>query len=376
MKNQNDMKVSTKEKESKGSEGNAEKASGEGNLLLTSIFVKIFSRDLLHMYCLFGILAATIWLSSIMRAVLERADELSSKNPDYDWPTHHDIWHMLIAAVTISIARHIFVSLLTNPMKRILKPCAESEIRPRAEKMTTSLFKTLFYIFIVSWAYIMLKDTEFLGSQFGGSGDFKNIWKGFPYHDYPDGTRLYYMVSFAYHAQSLFFHVLISEPRNDYMEMLLHHTVTCFLIYLSFVLNYFRVGMMVLFVHDFSDIFVYFGKFVADLKWNVQLPTYLVIMSAFGYSRLYVYPVYVIRWGALYCDDVSNVTILGRDVGIAMLTMLLTLHIYWYCLLLKLGYSKVLKGKVAEDVFGKIEADQKDLTQKEFVDAEIKKKNE
>eukprot|EP00357_Protocruzia_adherens_P019121 CAMPEP_0115013952 /NCGR_PEP_ID=MMETSP0216-20121206/25747_1 /TAXON_ID=223996 /ORGANISM="Protocruzia adherens, Strain Boccale" /LENGTH=227 /DNA_ID=CAMNT_0002383515 /DNA_START=668 /DNA_END=1351 /DNA_ORIENTATION=- len=220
----------------------------------------------------------------------------------------------------------------------------------------------------------MFKDTEFLGSQMGGAGDFKNIWVGFPYYDYPEQTKLYYMVSFAYHFHSLLFHVLISEPRSDYMEMLLHHTVTCFLLYLSFILNYVRVGVCVLFLHDVSDIFVYLAKVLVDFKLTVlQLPAYVALMTVFGYCRLYVYPVYVIPWGSIYAEDVVQGEVLGWDVSAAMLIMLQVLHVYWYALLLKMGITKIFKGKGAEDVIAKVEVDQKDMTEEELVEAEIQK---
>ena len=59
-------------------------------------------------------------------------------------------------------------------------------------------------------------------------------WTELPYHVVPEDVRLYYMISLAYHTHSLIFHVS-GERRNDFMEMILHHTCTIFLMSFSYV---------------------------------------------------------------------------------------------------------------------------------------------
>eukprot|EP00357_Protocruzia_adherens_P028042 CAMPEP_0115021162 /NCGR_PEP_ID=MMETSP0216-20121206/30699_1 /TAXON_ID=223996 /ORGANISM="Protocruzia adherens, Strain Boccale" /LENGTH=346 /DNA_ID=CAMNT_0002393419 /DNA_START=67 /DNA_END=1104 /DNA_ORIENTATION=- len=309
-----------------------------------------FNLDWFSMYCITALGGVCIWLFSTFQSIHERAEMFAKANPNYNWPHSREFLSMLAYAVIISVVRSVFVKFFTDPVKTLLKDCPEKDVR--AAKVTQALFKVIFYVSIVTWAYLLIKDTEFLGPQLGGSGDFKNIWRNFPYYSYPEGLTTYYMFSLAYHVQSLFFHVLITERRNDYLEMLLHHTVTCFLLYISFVLNYVRVGVLVTFVHDISDIFIYGAKFLVDLKWEkIQIPYYGLLMTSLAYTRLYVYPFYVIQWGAYYCEEQAKVEIRGRDIGLVMLFMLLFLHIYWFCILLKIGFSKIFKGKRMEDEF-------------------------
>jgi ceramide synthetase len=53
------------------------------------------------------------------------------------------------------------------------------------------------------------------------------------------------------------------EPRqkvSDYIALIVHHSATLCLLYFSYILGYFRVGMVIAFLHDLSDPFMEIAK--------------------------------------------------------------------------------------------------------------------
>ena len=55
---------------------------------------------------------------------------------------------------------------------------------------------------------------------------------------------------------------------NKYYEFLLHHGMASFLIMFSYMTNALDNGSVVLFIHDFSDIFLIVLRVYADYKVN------------------------------------------------------------------------------------------------------------
>lgn len=100
-----------------------------------------------------------------------------------------------------------------------------------------------------------------------------------------------------------FSHVALEERHNDYLLMLCHHVVTLALIVLSYWYNYVRVGVVVLFLHDSSDIVVDLLKMANYL--NLEGPRglfcvellFVANLAAWGYLRLFVLPLHVIWRG-------------------------------------------------------------------------------
>jgi ceramide synthetase len=48
--------------------------------------------------------------------------------------------------------------------------------------------------------------------------------------------------------------------RKDFKEMIIHHSATLLLLFFSYFVNYWRVGTLVMVVHDVADIALEAGK--------------------------------------------------------------------------------------------------------------------
>ena len=126
------------------------------------------------------------------------------------------------------------------------------------------------------------------------------------------------------------------------------------------------MGLLVLYVHDVSDIFVDLLKMTNYLKvegargWFITEISYVSCVVSWVYYRLYQFP-----FRAIYASFVEPlrlltkhprqaITVLGLewlppDLPLytemnALLFTLLVLHIYWFHLFLMIGYRIVIEG--------------------------------
>ena len=79
-------------------------------------------------------------------------------------------------------------------------------------------------------------------------------------------VHVFYLIQLAIWIDTCFSHCFIEERHKDYVMMYLHHIVTIMLVWGSYSYNYLRIGTVVLFVHDSSDIFVDLLKIFNYLK--------------------------------------------------------------------------------------------------------------
>ena len=265
-------------------------------------------------------------------------------NPLYSWPQYSDFW---ITAKTVLV-----LFALQSTVKFLALPFTESSIsekyqgrerHERAKRQADSIFKGCYFVFAFVFGYIVAKDSYFLPTSLGGKGEARLMFKDFPYQS-TEGfplIREYLLVQLGYHTHSFIVHVF-SKPRNDFIEMLLHHSMTVFLISLAYLMNYVTTSLLVLFSHDLSDILVYgIRMFVDTNKTKVTFAIYILLVMSWAYTRLFIFPTEIIYWATYQ----ANVEIYGLWVMGAMLHFLLVLHIYWFCLLIKMGVKFIKKGR-------------------------------
>ena len=106
--------------------------------------------------------------------------------------------------------------------------------------------------------------------------------------------KCFYTLQLGYHLQSIVWHA-IEDRRPDFITMMVHHFVTVALIVGSYCFTYCRIGMLVLLVHDSSDVFVCICKASHMCGWKkVSHTAFVFMVTIWFYTRLYLYPVWVI----------------------------------------------------------------------------------
>eukprot|EP00914_Ancora_sagittata_P016959 GHVO01033517.1.p1 GENE.GHVO01033517.1~~GHVO01033517.1.p1 ORF type:complete len:233 (-),score=10.19 GHVO01033517.1:97-795(-) len=215
----------------------------------------------------------------------------------------------------------------------------------KRRKISESLFNTLYFLSVTIFAYFVLRDKPWFPVELGGQG--LTYFSGYPnqlttwperwYFFLNGGYRLYLGLSLCY------------LPRMpDFYDNLVQVVMSTALIFLSYRANYIRVGTVLMFLHDFCDVFIAFVKTTAECKMDiVSVPSALVTVGMWSYLRLYcflvavVYPVYTFARGVDFAVPG------GPFMGLILLCLLM-MNIYWFTLLVRSIIHYVRSGKVAD----------------------------
>ena len=86
------------------------------------------------------------------------------------------------------------------------------------------------------------------------------------------------------------------EKAESNWKMQLHHFSTAGLCIGSYVTGYARIGSLVMFLHDFSDIFIDVLRLttIIPVSGSVQIGVYVLTMLSWLYWRLIYYPLYIL----------------------------------------------------------------------------------
>ena len=171
--------------------------------------------------------------------------------------------------------------------------------------------------------------------------------------------RFFYVLQLAIWVWTGFSCKWIESRRKDYVEMMLHHCVTVGLILGSFLNGEHAIGLVVLFVHDTSDVALDLMKMFNYLKledqhgWYITEVSFVANLCTWIYFRLYVFPVHVLYYGswhgyAAQCGEEGIEGVFARcqsagsclqsDIGLAVLCVL---HVFWFYILLRVAYKLI-----------------------------------
>lgn len=258
--------------------------------------------------------------------------------PDYDWPKYSDLCLALTASLLLTLFLKICQKLFTKPGSILISQRYQGlEREERSERMVKSFYKGTYFTFAVCFGYYIAKDSYFMPLSLGGHGNIDKVFDDTPYFNKENVPYLreYFMLQLGYHMHSLIVHVT-SKIRNDFMEMLLHHTLTVMLVSLAYLMNYLPMSLLILYSHDISDAFVSFSRALVDTNMNkLAFCCYLCLMITWVYTRLIIFPFDLIRMSCYtnpMIHEMYGIGILG-----AMVHVLVILHIYWFILLVKMG---------------------------------------
>ena len=136
------------------------------------------------------------------------------------------------------------------------------------------------------------------------NNEFVSLWTPHPYSQ-PNNTslHLFYLVQLAIWIDTCFSHRFIEERHKDYVMMYVHHLVTILLVLGSYANNYLRVGAVILFLHDSSDVFLDLLKIFNYLKLEGRRGCFIIEFAflanllVWAYTRLYIFPVRIVWTG-------------------------------------------------------------------------------
>lgn len=146
--------------------------------------------------------------------------------------------------------------------------------------------------------------------------------------------------------------------------MMTHHAVTIALVTWSYYVGFLPVGVIVLFLHDLSDVPLDMLKMVNYLKMEglrgmfCTEILFVTVLIDWGYFRIYLYPTKLLyttlvenRLASMSVEDAYDFTNLFPYPGPPswllfnlLLTTLYVLHIWWGLLIVRLLIGAIQKG--------------------------------
>lgn len=304
------------------------------------------------------LLLAPIFFAEIYGvAVMRRAPAFLGDRAD-EMPQFADLL-IALALSAVFVGLRLVLTKLFQPLGRVvLSPTKRTSVE-RVERFSTVLFKFLYFVGITSFGYYVMKDMAWLPPALGGKGAIVNCFYTL---DTPPSfmIKVYTLLQLGYHFHSLVYMLLLTPIRNDFLEMMVHHVATIFLIGCSYLSNYTAPGALVAFVHDIGDVTGYAIKAVVDMGITpLTVVMYIILLISWAYSRLFVFPD-MIYHGVVILPDVNpSVSMVFLHPMNTMLSMLLLLHVYWYMLFIVMGYTLLKTGK-QEDIQNRVNDKQAD----------------
>jgi len=288
--------------------------------------------------------------------IYKKRKEFSNQHDGFEYtPDVKDLYYgllscLIIYLVRVSSIKYIFTA---RAEKTVVEFPSEELRQKKIEKAAFARFRCLWYIFITIYGYYSLKDEEWLPRTLGGTArtlkDLNLFWEGLPYQPQDRKVVNYYIIQFGSALCTFILQFKQNRTRNSYGELLLHDMATLILLIISYLSNYLRMGAVVLFLHDISDIFSYGCKIFVDTEYlTLTLFNYVSLIISWFYTRLFVFPFQVIL--QCFTNNIwSRPELVGYMIIAFCLVTLLVLHVYWIILILNIGL-KFLRTGEADDM--------------------------
>ena len=94
------------------------------------------------------------------------------------------------------------------------------------------------------------------------------MYRNFPMIPYGEEIRQFFLITLGYHTLRTFQEMFKTNKRNDFVEMMLHHILTLVLYTGSYMINCVEIGILVVYCHDWADLFGHFAKSVSDTNFK------------------------------------------------------------------------------------------------------------
>lgn len=286
------------------------------------------------------------------------ASELMSS--DYNFPSNTwddlrkycrfdtgDILLIIVMTIAWTVLRWLTTEVVFKPASRYF------QLHPSdGRKSPESCWKFLFYTGTVTYNSYLL----FFNENYNFFHQPGFVWEGWTLGmAIPSDVYFYYMIQGSFYTHSIFATLFMDVWRKDSIAMLIHHFITCSLIFLSYGLRYCNIGLLVFFLMDMTDVELEFTKLNVYLKGRggkqhrlneyISVVGFILFTVTWLVARLYWYPT-----RALYSASVLAVGKLKRPFS-AFLSFLLwlifVLNVYWF-LYIAVFLFKVLTGQLKE----------------------------
>lgn len=228
--------------------------------------------------------------------------------------------------------------------------------RKKIRKFKESAWKCIYFLSgeLLS-LYVTYDEPWFTNTKFFWLGPGEQVW---PDQKIKLKLKAVYMYAAGFYVYSIFALLFWETRRSDFGVSMSHHIATAFLIMLSYIFRFARVGSVVLAIHDASDVFMEIGKMskYSGCEW-LAAASFILFVVSWVALRLIYFPFWVI-WSTSYevvlALDKKKHKVDGPIyyyVFNSLLISLLVLHIYWWVLIFRMIVKQIqAKGQISDDV--------------------------
>ncbi|ONH91592.1 hypothetical protein PRUPE_8G125400 [Prunus persica] len=221
--------------------------------------------------------------------------------------------------------------------------------RAKVVKCSESLWKLTYYATVEACILkISYQETWFR--------DTKEYFKGWPNQELGLPLKLLYMGQCGFYTYSIGALLTWETRRKDFSVMMAHHVIIVLLIGYSYITCFFRIGSIILALHDASDVFLEAAKV---FKYSEKELAASVFFGFFAVSwlilRLIFFPFWVIRSSS--GSDLSFLMVACSQSSVlyyvlnTMLLMLFVFHLYWWVMICAMIRRQLKnRGKVGEHI--------------------------
>ncbi|CAH1789089.1 unnamed protein product, partial [Owenia fusiformis] len=255
-------------------------------------------------------------------------------------------------AVLWTIIRYILTENVFLPLGKYTQMSMLNQ-----KKFPESAFKLIFYVCTWTLSTYMLFIKEDKYTFFERPLDLWKDWS--PGMFVPWDMYALYMVQCSFYLHSVYGTLYMDQWRKDSIVMMFHHFLTLSLIGFSYAARFHKIGVLVLFVHDITDICLEFTKCNVYLKTrggkihklNDHLTTigFLFFAGTWYVFRLYWFPLKILLSAAL-ADKSINASVGPLPFYIffnSLLWILQVLNVYWFLFIVRFLY-KIARGQMSE----------------------------
>ena len=280
--------------------------------------------------------------------------------------------------------------MCTQPLGRLQGLKKEKTVN----KFSESCWKFAYYFPLLIYTIVLVSDEPFSFHLPFLWIDDRYFWTEYPFVHATAGAQFVLLLQMAFYIHSQFYLMFLEgdtgQARSDFVMMSVHHCTTVALIIFSYCNEFWRLAVMILIVHDVSDIFLETAKISKYMRWQ-RLCDVLFIGFAVSWVvfRLYLFPVYMV-WSCLtsmpqYCPLVNEVQIervtfldtlkfyatTGDGTSCVnvypfkvLLFVLLILHCVWFYLIALMTKRAIFDKQVVKDIRSDDEASDDESSKK------------
>lgn len=298
--------------------------------------------------------AEQAWSSRVAAALLD------NHGVPGDWVTGSRMLDVVLLPVIFAIAFPVLRLLLKKYIyqpsgeavflqlqKKRDKAWTQQQLEKKLQKWNESCWKMTVYTIFSSVAFLVTFQEPYFLSPI-------RFWDGattFPlnYH-VPFKIALFYLIEIGFYIQAVPFLFFVEVRRKDWMESFAHHIVTLGLMYYSWYANFTRPGVMVMLLHDISDIFLEAAK-LARYAEKEAAALYLFVVFAISWVilRVILFPAAII-----VRTLIDPIVLIAIPYNInpqphysafgTMFSLLFFLHLYWTYLIFKVIWKQLKTG--------------------------------